>query len=261
MHYSSALFLVVGAGKVLAQAGGCSPLHFIYARAPTEQGYGAVGASIFSNVAKLIPGITGYPVSYPASSGGNQCASEDTGVSDMLKQIANKAIECPRQKFVLGGYSQGGIIAVRTINKMPVDLLPKIIAVTLVGSPECPASVKGRCKSFCNAGDAICSTGRAYTSACDGSRGAAKGFPRTSSPAKTEHKPTRREMAGMDTRSVEVGGNAEVAGFDLKSICDGPEPAEKGHKVLKDPHTAYSEDGYYVYAAACYIQKMFSGRR
>lgn len=30
MHYSSALFLAVGAGKVLAQAGGCSPLHFIY---------------------------------------------------------------------------------------------------------------------------------------------------------------------------------------------------------------------------------------
>lgn len=40
-------------------------------------------------------------------------------------------------------------------------------------------------------------------------------------------------MAGMDTRSVEVGGNAEVAGFDLKSICDGPEPAEKVSAILE----------------------------
>lgn len=39
-------------------------------------------------------------------------------------------------------------------------------------------------------------------------------------------------MPGMDMRSVEIGENAEVAGFDLKSICDGPEPPEKVYYTL-----------------------------
>lgn len=79
-----------------------------------------------------------------------------------------------------------------------------------------------------------------YTSACDsGSGGAAKGAApgkgtapakaarplKPASPPKTEDKPM--EMAGMDMRSVETGESVEVAGFDLKSICDGPEPPEK----------------------------------
>lgn len=73
----------------------------------------------------------------------------------MLKQIETKAKACPSQKYVLGGHSQGGVVTVRTVNKIPADLLPRIIAVTMVGSPECPASVKDRCKSFCNQGDSV----------------------------------------------------------------------------------------------------------
>ncbi|TLD14777.1 hypothetical protein E2P81_ATG09767 [Venturia nashicola] len=287
MRYSLGLFFAAVAGKVLADDA-CSPLHFIYARATTEpaetakiwsKGFGAAGTSIFSNVTKLIPEATGYPVHYPASFGANPCTSEDPGVADMLKQLETKAKACPSQKYVLGGHSQGGVVTVRTINKIPADLLPRVVAVTMVGSPECPAS--------------ICSTGKAYSSNCDsGSAGAAKGStaPKTqrppkpasppksedkpkdmgdmpgmempASPSKSDDKPAPKGMGGMDMRSVEFSENAEAVGFDLKSVCDGPEPSEKGYKVTnskKGAHMAYSEDGHYVYAAACFIQKKFKG--
>ncbi|QDS68046.1 hypothetical protein FKW77_009712 [Venturia effusa] len=302
MRCSSTLLLAASTNKVLA-GDACSPLHFIYARATTEpaetakiwsKGYGAAGTSIFSNVTKLIPEATGYPVHYPASFGASPCTSEDPGVADMLKQIETKAKACPDQKYVLGGHSQGGVVTVRTINKIPADLLPRILAVTMVGSPECPASVKDRCKSFCNQGDGICSTGKVYKSSCDsGSGGATKGAgsapaaqapkvpksasspkagapPKAEAPSGSEDKAAPKDMGGMDMsgmdmggmdmRSVEISGTAQAAGFDLKSICEGPEPPEKGYKVTqskKGAHMAYSEDGYYVYAAACLIQKKF----
>lgn len=65
------------------------------------------------------------------------------------------AEQCPDQKFVLGGHSQGGVVTVRMIPDLPEAILSRIIAVTMVGSPECPAEVEDRCRSYCNAGDSV----------------------------------------------------------------------------------------------------------
>lgn len=46
-------------------------------------------------------------------------------------------------------------MTVRAIPDLPEDILSRIIAVTMVGSPECPAEVEDRCQSYCNAGDAV----------------------------------------------------------------------------------------------------------
>jgi surfactin synthase thioesterase subunit len=70
-----------------------------------SKGYGAAGYSLLTNLTKLVPGTTGYPVTYPAS-----IASQSTelGARDMVDHLKAAAIRCPKQKFALGGHSQGG---------------------------------------------------------------------------------------------------------------------------------------------------------
>jgi pimeloyl-ACP methyl ester carboxylesterase len=77
------------------------------------------------------------------------------GTEDMLNHLSERAKACQTTKFVLGGHSQGGGVTVRTIPQIPKDILSKVIAVTMFGSPPCPAVVADRCKSYCNAGDTV----------------------------------------------------------------------------------------------------------
>jgi surfactin synthase thioesterase subunit len=116
-----------------------------------SKGYGAAGASLFNNITKLIPGSTGYPVHYPASSGN----SMPVGVTDMLAELSKQSTACPNQKFALGGHSQGGMVTVQVIPKIPKDILAKVVAVAMFGSPKCPDIVADRCNSYCNQGDFV----------------------------------------------------------------------------------------------------------
>jgi hypothetical protein len=157
----------------------CSPLHFVYARATTEpprgitaadlkgpdgvakfdkeaakwwsSSYGAAGASLYSNITKLLPGTTGWGVRYPASFSGGS----DLGVQDMINQLTKQSKACPEQKFAVGGHSQGGFVTVGAIPKLPKEILDKVVAVAMFGSPACPEQVKGRCISYCNKGDTV----------------------------------------------------------------------------------------------------------
>ncbi|KAF2435090.1 alpha/beta-hydrolase [Tothia fuscella] len=157
MRGSVAALAAMAVTTVVAQEKACSPLHFIFARATTElppnvenatpqafeaaankfwsKGYGAGGFSMFQNISAVIPGTTGYPVHYPASWSG--CTSEDKGVKDMLAELSKQSAACPKQKFILGGHSQGGVVTVRTIPQIPADILAKVLAVTM---PELPYS-------------------------------------------------------------------------------------------------------------------------
>jgi hypothetical protein len=189
MHLTVAISFIF-ASEALSQ--GCSPLHLVYgmlfkvfvnclihtyikplARATTElpqsygsnfdgaaarywsKGYGAAGYSLYSNVTSLIQGATGYPVHYPAAFSGN---SQGDGVSDMVKQLTEKARECPQQKFAIGGHSQGGFVTTSAIAKLPQDILVRVIAVTMFGAPACPSQVRGRCISYCQSGDTVCAS-------------------------------------------------------------------------------------------------------
>jgi hypothetical protein len=81
--------------------------------------------------------------------------SGPAGSKNMLKRLSDTSTRCPQTKFVLGGHSQGGGVTTGVIPKIPKEILSKVIAVAMFGSPPCPAIVQDRCKSYCNAGDNV----------------------------------------------------------------------------------------------------------
>jgi hypothetical protein len=81
--------------------------------------------------------------------------SAPIGVQDMLDQLTKQSKACPKLKFALGGHSQGGMVTVSVIPKIPKDILEKVVAVAMFGSPLCPKEVEGRCNSYCNKGDFV----------------------------------------------------------------------------------------------------------
>jgi hypothetical protein len=148
----------------------------------------------------------------------------------MISHITTKSAACPKQKYVLGGHSQGGNVTYHAVPRIPADLLPKIIAVTMFGSPVCQPQVADRCNSYCYKGDF----------ACDGPNGGAFGAGGT-----------KDAMAGLK------GGNG-IAG--LKGLGGALAAMKRG--VLEDgcaanvevkgyvpkasgqAHMAYNTDGY-----------------
>ena len=58
----------------------------------------------------------------------------DIGITDIVNRITNKAKECPNQKFVLVGYSQGGMVVSAAAPKIPPDLRGKVAAMVLYGA-------------------------------------------------------------------------------------------------------------------------------
>jgi hypothetical protein len=91
------------------------------------------------------------------SGGGDTKSSPQVGTDVMTKEITTKAAACPKQKFIIGGHSQGGMVTVSALRGLAKDpaILEKIIAVTMFGSPACPAQVKDRCQSYCHKGDFV----------------------------------------------------------------------------------------------------------
>jgi alpha-beta hydrolase superfamily lysophospholipase len=75
----------------------------------------------------------------------------------MIDYMTRTASSCPNTKFAIGGHSQGGVVTVRAIPEMSLALRRKIVAVTTVGSPDCPFQVATKCRSYCNRGDLVCS--------------------------------------------------------------------------------------------------------
>jgi alpha-beta hydrolase superfamily lysophospholipase len=79
------------------------------------------------------------------------------GVKDLIRRMQERSKACPNQKYALGGHSQGGAVVAAAVPHIPKDLIPRIAAVTMFGSPPCSdiPQVAGRCKSFCNKGDTV----------------------------------------------------------------------------------------------------------
>jgi hypothetical protein len=75
----------------------------------------------------------------------------------MVRRLEERARACPSIKFALGGHSQGGAVTTAAIPLIPRELVARIVAVTMFGSPPCRdvPQVAGRCKSFCNKGDNV----------------------------------------------------------------------------------------------------------
>src|ERR1700753_203447 len=58
----------------------------------------------------------------------------DIGISDVVNRVTTKDKECPKQKFALVGYSQGGMVVSAAFPKIPVNLREKVVAMVLYGA-------------------------------------------------------------------------------------------------------------------------------
>jgi hypothetical protein len=91
-----------------------------------------VGDPIYEATKEIIPGVTGYAVNYPASF---EKDSKTKGTADVLKRLESASVACPKQEFVLVGYSQGGDVMHDAAAKLSKNLYEKIVAVVLFGDP------------------------------------------------------------------------------------------------------------------------------
>jgi hypothetical protein len=159
----------------------------------------------------------------------------------MLAQITKMSQECPKQKYVLGGHSQGGNVTYHAVPRMSPEVLSRIVAVTMFGSPVCQPQVADRCKSYCYKGDFACDGANGGAFGSGGTKGVAlgkggKGTPRPKDPSGPIKFTKRAEDA------------CSTAGLDPRGYVP---------KVSGMPHLAYNTDGYYIRAAACYVASQF----
>lgn len=205
-----------------------------------SKGFGEAGYSLSTNITKLVPETTSYPIVYPANT---QWDSTEKGVLDMLSHITRQSSLCPTQRFSLGGHSQGGNVTFHANPRISKEVLVKIVAVTMFGSPKCPKEVEGRCNSYCYKGDFACDgpTGGAFGSG--GTEGVAKGM------GGLKGVPNKGSRATVTRRVMESGivvGAGDSCAEVEKLAVTGVVPKVKGM-----PHMAYSSDRLYVKAAAC----------
>jgi cutinase len=120
----------------------------VFARGSTEPpGVGLVGQSFVDSLrAQLGPrSVDVYPVTYPASGDfANSGFSSQVlqGVSDAGTHVRNTAAACPNTRIVLGGYSQGAMVAAFVAAAEPAagvkasTVADHVAAVTLFGKPS-----------------------------------------------------------------------------------------------------------------------------
>ena len=77
--------------------------------------------------------ITTLGVVVDASGAGSFQQSVNQGVDELRALVANVARSCPNTKFVLGGYSQGGMVVSQALEILPQD---KILYAVTFGDPQ-----------------------------------------------------------------------------------------------------------------------------
>ena len=129
----------------------CPSVEVVFARGTNEApGVGATGQVFVDALNARLPGKTVdvYAVNYPASLNFGQAAD---GLVDASTKIEAVAASCPTTKIVLGGYSQGAVVAGYTTTDtvpagfalpagitgpMPAAIAPHVAAVVLFGTPD-----------------------------------------------------------------------------------------------------------------------------
>ena len=177
-----ATVVLAGLGVVVAapvaSAAACTDIDVSYARGTFEPGSLGfiVGDPIYSAVqSRLQPrSVSSYQVNYPADL--NEPASIQQGNRDLVNHVTSQAAGCPRQRFVLVGYSQGANVVDNSIGissdgvivggpivaTIPASIASRVAAILLFGNPirSDGRSVTGlyesRTKDYCADGDPIC---------------------------------------------------------------------------------------------------------
>lgn len=183
--------VAVGSPLPSAAAEPCPDVEVVFARGTNEPpGVGGTGQA-FVDALRGQAGdrsVSVYPVNYPASDdfgGGLAFASTVVdGVRDSMNHVQATAANCPDTRIVLGGFSQGAVVAGFTTAAavpagVPADLVPPpmppevaehVAAVALLGKPSedflrsygAPPVVVGpayaaKTIEVCAPGDTICS--------------------------------------------------------------------------------------------------------
>ncbi len=151
--------MAVGAAPA-ATAEPCPDVEIVFARGTAEApGVGGTGQAFVDAVRAQTPGksVAVYPVNYPASDNfGDRIAFAQTvvdGIKDAGARVESMAKSCPDTKMVLGGFSQGAVVAgyvtadaipdgipdeflSRIPNPLPADVADHVAAVVLLGNPS-----------------------------------------------------------------------------------------------------------------------------
>lgn len=151
------LSAVVGAPCAGASAAPCPDVEVVFARGSAEPaGIGQVGGALVDALRARLPtkSVAAFPVDYPASNQfddpGRLMQSVVDGVRDAAAHLQATAANCPDTRIVLGGFSQGavvagfvtssvvpdGVSADRVPAPLPPEMARHIAAVTLFGMPS-----------------------------------------------------------------------------------------------------------------------------
>lgn len=185
------------AGSTAAGNTGCAVLHVIAARASTEPpGEGIIGTMVSLIQQNVKDSMTVESVVYPATLS-NYASSVGLGDAAIKADMTRDAAKCPKEKFVLVGYSQGAQVVGDALGggggapglgpaTPPVSaaLAAKVIAVIQMGDPRRMAGLSfdagtdpgaqglfprlasqtlapfaSRIQSYCDIGDPFCARG------------------------------------------------------------------------------------------------------
>lgn len=133
------------AGAVPAPASGCAAVNIITARASTEApGEGITGSLVTQIVDSSTQTVSREAVVYPATLT-NYASSESQGVANAEQELTTAVRNCPAQKEVLLGYSQGaevslGVIAGNsevggTVAPVSTSVSSHVVAIANFGDP------------------------------------------------------------------------------------------------------------------------------
>lgn len=181
---------LLGTPSAPASAATCPDVEVVYARGTNEPaGVGMVGQAFVDELRAQVPtrSVDVYPVDYEASGQfGDPLAFARTvvdGIRDAGTHVQATSLNCPSTRIVLGGFSQGAVVAGFTTaatvpEGVPADLVPAplppqvadhVAAVTLFGLPSAawmqnfgaPSVVIGplyadKTIQLCSPGDQIC---------------------------------------------------------------------------------------------------------
>jgi len=145
---------------------GCKPETLLYARGSIESGefgnIAKIGATVQESFTKAGWDAIGLKKSdgYDAVMDNNFCAGLPGGVA-CIPWLNKHVADCPNTKFILGGYSQGAMVARICIAFANEASKKAVKGLLLFGDPMNGADNKGissdRIKTICDAGDGVCS--------------------------------------------------------------------------------------------------------
>lgn len=168
---------MVAVGAPGAHAAACSDVEVLFARGTGEApGLGLAGGPFNTSVKANLPGrtVATYAVNYAADAGQT---SSTPGSADLTNHLAATAAACPDTQVILGGYSQGATVVIKSLGipsalgtgtPIPAALASRVKAVVAFGNPlglqrqtiaTASPTYGARSRDICNAGDPVCGAG------------------------------------------------------------------------------------------------------